>query len=131
MSEVETSPLGALRDLQHPGDFDRTAVVRQTDAELHGPGVYHHGDAGRGPVRRRLGDGPQAHPLMSAFWDTGDSTWTLPECLLMTRMYGPAVCCKKIASSWRLCGLASMYPAFDWSLLCSGPSLISARVRSH
>src|SRR6266446_6308919 len=24
-----------------------------------------------------------------------------------------------------------MYPAFDWSLLCSGPSWISARVRSH
>jgi len=43
MSEVETALLGALRDLQHPGDFDRTAVVRQTDAELHGPGVYHHG----------------------------------------------------------------------------------------
>src|SRR5215467_12071278 len=40
MSEVETALLGALRDLQHPGD-DRTAVVRQTDAELHGPGVYH------------------------------------------------------------------------------------------
>src|SRR5262249_36304333 len=34
MSEVETALLGALRDLQHPGDFDRTAVVRQTDAEL-------------------------------------------------------------------------------------------------
>ena len=28
-------------------------------------------------------------------------------------------------------GLASMYPAFDWSALCSGPSWISARVRSH
>src|SRR5215471_6307598 len=34
MSEVETALLGALRDLQHPGDFDRTAEVRQTDAEL-------------------------------------------------------------------------------------------------
>jgi len=34
MSEVETALLGALRDLQHPGDFDRMAVVRQTDAEL-------------------------------------------------------------------------------------------------
>src|SRR6266446_2788943 len=29
------------------------------------------------------------------------------------------------------CGLASMYPASDWSGLCSGPSWISARVRSH
>jgi hypothetical protein len=28
-------------------------------------------------------------------------------------------------------GLASMYPAFAWSWLCSGPSWISARVRSH
>src|SRR6516162_2625222 len=64
MSEVQTALLGALRDLQHPGD-DRTAVVRQTDAELHGPGVYHHGDAGRPPLRRRLGSGPQAHPCRS------------------------------------------------------------------
>src|SRR5215467_1947703 len=65
MSEVQTALLGALRDLQHPGD-DRTAVVRQTDAELHGPGVYHHGDAGRRPLRRRLGGGPQAkaRPLL-------------------------------------------------------------------
>src|SRR5262249_42089471 len=29
------------------------------------------------------------------------------------------------------CGLASMYPASDWSGLCSGPSWISARLRSH
>src|SRR5229473_8657122 len=28
-------------------------------------------------------------------------------------------------------GLASMYPASDWSVLCSGPSWISARVRPH
>jgi hypothetical protein len=31
----------------------------------------------------------------------------------------------------RMCGLASMYPASDWSVLCSEPSWISARVRSH
>jgi hypothetical protein len=49
----------------------------------------------------------------------------------MTRMYGPAVRCKRTSSSWRMCGLASMYPASDWSILCSGPSWISARVRSH
>src|SRR5215813_7779342 len=64
MSEVQTALLGALRDLQHPGD-DRTAVVRQTDAELHRPGVYHHGDADRHRLRRRLGGGPQAHPCRS------------------------------------------------------------------
>jgi hypothetical protein len=29
-----------------------------------------------------------------------------------------------------VCGLASMYQASDWSF-CSGPSWISARVRSH
>ena len=28
-------------------------------------------------------------------------------------------------------GLASMYPASDWSVWCSGPSWISARMRSH
>jgi len=28
-------------------------------------------------------------------------------------------------------GLASMYPAFDWSLLCSRPSWVAARIRSH
>jgi len=46
-------------------------------------------------------------------------------------MYGPAVHCKKTSTSWRMCGLASMYPAFEWSLSCSGPSWISARVRPH
>ena len=48
----------------------------------------------------------------------------------MTPMYGPAVRCKRFRRSWR-CGLASMYPASDWSALCSEPSWISARVRSH
>ena len=48
----------------------------------------------------------------------------------LTRMYGPAVRCKRFSSIWRLCGLASMYPASDWNVLCSGPSWISARVRS-
>src|SRR5262245_24467674 len=56
--------LGAPRALQHPRD-DRTAVVRQTDAELHRQGVYHHGDASRRPLRRPLGGGPQAHPCRS------------------------------------------------------------------
>src|SRR5881396_4050676 len=30
-----------------------------------------------------------------------------------------------------MCGLASMYPAFVWSVLCSRPSWVSARVRPH
>jgi hypothetical protein len=38
---------------------------------------------------------------------------------------------RELSSSWRMCGLASMYPAFDWSMWCSGPSWISARVRPH
>src|SRR5207249_7722876 len=29
---------------------------------------------------------------------------------VLTRMYGPAVRCKRTSSSWRMCGLASMYP---------------------
>jgi len=45
-------------------------------------------------------------------------------------MYGPAVRCKRF-SSIRQYGLASMYPTSDWSVLCSGPSWISARMRSH
>jgi hypothetical protein len=39
----------------------------------------------------------------------------------MTLMYGPAVRCKRVSSIWRTCGLASMYPASDWSVLCSEP----------
>jgi hypothetical protein len=34
-------------------------------------------------------------------------------------MYGPAVRCKKTSPSG-MCGLASMYPAFAWSLLAPG-----------
>src|SRR5215471_5770370 len=45
-------------------------------------------------------------------------------------MYGPAARCKRFLRSGRY-GLASMYPASAWSALCSGPSWISARMRSH
>jgi hypothetical protein len=53
-------------------------------------------------------------------------------------MYGPAVRCNVWSgralqadfAELAVSGLASMYPAFDWSI-CSGPSWISARVRSH
>jgi hypothetical protein len=38
---------------------------------------------------------------------------------------------QEVSSICRLCGLASMYPASDWSVLCSGPPWISARLRSH
>src|SRR5215831_18455114 len=31
---------------------------------------------------------------------------------------------RELSSSWRMCGLASMYPAFDWSFWCSWPSWI-------
>ena len=43
-----------------------------------------------------------------------------PKPTLLIPMYGPAVRCKRTSSSWRTCGLASMYLAFDWSLLRSG-----------
>ena len=54
-------------------------------------------------------------------------------------MYGPAVRCNVWSgralqvdfAELAVSGLASMYPASDWSVLCSGPSWISARVRSH
>jgi hypothetical protein len=39
---------------------------------------------------------------------------------LMTRMYGPAVRCKRVSSIRRICGLASMYPASDWSACAPG-----------
>jgi len=29
---------------------------------------------------------------------------------------------QEVSPIWRLCGLASMYPASDWNVLCSGPS---------
>ena len=45
-------------------------------------------------------------------------------------MYGPAVRRKRFSSICWLCGLASMYPASRWSVFCSGPPWISARVRS-
>ena len=37
----------------------------------------------------------------------------------MTRMYGPAVRCKRFRQPGR-CGLASMYPASDWSVCALG-----------
>jgi len=48
----------------------------------------------------------------------------------MTRMYGPAVRCKSVRrdSGERSCiNVSGLY----WSVLCSWPSWISARVRSH
>ena len=35
----------------------------------------------------------------------------------LTQLYGPAVRRKRFSSIWRICGLASMYPASDWSAL--------------
>lgn len=47
----------------------------------------------------------------------------------LTHLYGPAVRSKRFVDQV-VSGLASMYPAFDWSIF-SGPPWISARVRSH
>jgi hypothetical protein len=49
----------------------------------------------------------------------------------LTQMYGPAVRRKGDFGELVVSGLASMYPAFVWSALRSGPSWVSARVRSH
>jgi len=38
----------------------------------------------------------------------------------LTQMYGPAVRRKRISSTWRLCGLASMYPASDGAVYSPG-----------
>jgi hypothetical protein len=38
---------------------------------------------------------------------------------------------QEVSPIWLMCGLASMYPASDWSVLCSRPPWISARLRSH
>jgi hypothetical protein len=46
------------------------------------------------------------------------------------QMYGPAVRCKRLWSTLADAGLASMYSVSDWSM-CSRPSWISARMRSH
>src|SRR5262249_13591853 len=97
---------------------------------------------------RRRGDRIRAallRLLTAAFARTGCSTMSAPSRLVGVKrkccerhqfdapdpMYGPAVRCKRILPMWRMCGLASMYPAFDWSLLCSGAIMdISARAIS-
>jgi hypothetical protein len=43
---------------------------------------------------------------------------------LMTQCRDRPCVARELSSSWRMCGLASMYSAFDWSLLCSGPSWV-------
>ena len=48
----------------------------------------------------------------------------------MTRMYGPAVRRKRFLSSWRLCGLASMYSASRWRYVLRAIMDISARAIS-
>jgi hypothetical protein len=48
----------------------------------------------------------------------------------LTHLYGPAARCKKISSIWRMCGLASMYPASRWGTLLRAIMDISARAIS-
>ena len=57
---------------------------------------------------------------MSARWGEADSKRKVLGRPLLTQMYGPAVRCKRVSSIWRMCGLASMYPASDWIVLSSG-----------
>jgi len=52
----------------------------------------------------------------------------MDETTRMTLMYGPAVRCKRFVEL--VSGLASMYPAFDWSSVGSWPSWRTARLRS-
>ena len=59
------------------------------------------------------------------------SVWSLGHCRLAfltlnSSHFDPFVwsgrASQEVSSIWRLCGLASMYPASDWSVLCPGPS---------
>jgi hypothetical protein len=86
-------------------------------------------NASRRPARRVLLN----RPAMSAFRAkrTWPVVWIRSSPPLLTQcMVRPCVA-RELSSSWRMCGLASMYPAFDWSIWCSWPSWISARVRAH
>ena len=78
-----------------------------------------------------LGGAAAALPLAARAQQQAMLAADIAETSILTPMYGPAVRCKRVSSSWRMCGLASMYPASDWSVLCSRPSWISARLRSH
>jgi hypothetical protein len=71
----------------------------------------------------------QKSARLSARWGISAVVATMPDREVLTPMYGPAVRCKRVSPIWVL-DLASMYPASDWSI-CSGPSWISARVRSY
>jgi hypothetical protein len=76
-------------------------------------------------IARRWGrqqfDRPAAHPLQCCILKPGTS-------LLASAACGPVLPDGRVAVSG---GLASTYPASDWSAFCSGPSWISARVQSH
>src|SRR5262245_2649202 len=62
--------------------------------------------------------------------DYSRPTRHVPGTSKLTLMYGPAGCRKKFFDP-AVGGHASMYPAFDWSVFCSWPTWISARIRSY
>src|SRR3977135_663383 len=63
------------------------------------------------------------------FWGESRHAPVTPEFRVLTQcMVRP--CVASGFAELAVSGLASMYPAFDWSI-CSGPSWISARVRSR
>jgi len=71
---------------------------------------------------------PATSALTSAVRGKADSLCSRVLFPGVTRMYGPAARCKRFRQPGRY-GLASMYSVSDWSM-CSGPSWISARMRS-
>jgi hypothetical protein len=99
------------------------------DAVIENQGAYFRNKTD-GLVAAKLGRVLINRPDMSALERTGHRA-DIAQRPSLTLMYGPAVRCKKISPSWGVCDLASMYPAFVWSLLCPGPSWISARLRSR
>ncbi len=115
--------------LSHAFIHTRATTPRQAQSSAEGRSGGNSADAarprGRGDRIERcllLCMSPQLAPNrpagMSALWSLSGAkrTWLgLAESTRLTQMYGPAVRRKRISSIWRMCGLASMYPASDWS----------------
>ena len=106
------------------GRYRGIADIEQDDTAslyLH-PRIFSHRMSSKGSDRDLV------QRYVRCWMETGSSQRRV-KTTRMTPMYGPAVRSKRFVDQV-VSGLASMYPAFDWSI-CSGPSWISARVRSH
>jgi hypothetical protein len=114
-----------------------SGTVRDEDGNVLIYSANDRGDRGnvgiiRSPVRATILPDHRTRPP----WPTSKAAYEASSAVTAAElggaghMYGPAVRRKRVSSICRLFGLASMYPASDWSV-CSGPPWISAHVRSH